>query len=181
MSGSQPDSNNDMMARSPRKSLDTREKRKRFLKIHVNHRSWKDTPFVSFTSCHRELQKVANLRYKRPGRGSQTITVVDPRVRMRCSLPLLNIESEMEFYGVENPYANVDHSDHYLCLWEVRDSEIVGHWDWEDLKDNPNWHEDTIMPAVQQFRERAQMEHSAEAFDMSGLLDSIDSEHFQLL
>ncbi len=54
----------------------------------------------------------------------------------------------MEYYDVANPYnkTNEYYKDHYICLWEATDKEIVGHWQWEDLVENENWYEEIVIP-----------------------------------
>ncbi|KAF4966063.1 hypothetical protein FSARC_6189 [Fusarium sarcochroum] len=156
-SGSQPDEiSGAMYARALKLPLNTFEARKSSLQIHIDHKNWKPTPYISFTSSPAALRDLANYRKHRPYRDSQTITVIDPAVRLQAGWPIICFGDEMRHYGTEDPYGMADEElrSHYLCLWRVLESEIVGHWNWDDLSSNPNWYRDTILPAFREFREQ---------------------------
>lgn len=167
-SGSQPDAMGRMFSRSPRERLDTAKARKNFLAIHADHKIWHATPFISFTQSSNELQENAERRIQR--RGSQTITALNPNVRAKNNLPILNMDKEMRFYGVPDPYgkSNEYYKNHHVCLWEVTEEEVVGHWAWEDLLEVDHWYEKVILPA---FKRHNDNYLSRGAFNMSALLD----------
>jgi hypothetical protein len=149
-SGSQPDDENCMISRAPRQRLDTLESRKTSLTTHINHRDWTPTPYISFTTSAAAVQELADWRVRR--RGAQTLTVLDPNARIADGLPILDIAAEMDHYGIPDPYgrSNQYYMDHYLCLWEVTEREIVGHWQWNDLIANEQWYHEIILPAFQE-------------------------------
>ncbi|KAF3484304.1 uncharacterized protein GIQ15_03628 [Arthroderma uncinatum] len=167
-SGSQPDAMGRMFSRSPRERLDTATTREKFLAIHADHKRWDPTPFISFTQSPDELQENAKRRAQK--RGSQTITALNPNVRAKNGLPILNMDKEMRFYGVPDPYgkSNEYYKNHYVCLWEVAKEEIVGHWEWADLLETDHWYEDIILPT---FKTHNRNYFGGGAFDMSALLD----------
>lgn len=152
MSGSQPDDAGRMLARDPRCRLDRDEARAKTLAKHANHKIREDTPYISFTNSPQSLQDLANWRTNNKNRGDQWIVVVDPRVRFELRLPILQYSEEMRYYSIERPYGRDYWSNHYLCVWEVTPEEVVAFWRWEDLRSNPNWYEEVIVPAVIQSR-----------------------------
>lgn len=177
-SGSQPELSNCMLSRSPREDLDTSEARKGFLATHADHKIWKPTPFISFTSSTEAVQELAYYRTVYTNRGVQTITIVNPNVRFENGLPILDMSAEMSHYGILDPYerSNQYYKDHYLCLWEVTTPEIVGHWQWDDLATNDNWYEEIIMPEFERHNERLFTRPvAAEALDLAGLLNALPS------
>lgn len=157
-SGSQPDDTNRMISRAPRRRLDTFESRKNSLTVHVDHKIWRPTPYISFTTSKEAAQLLAESRSERR-RCQQTLTVVNPNVRIKKGLPILDISAEMDYYEVQDPYgmSNQYYKDHFLCIWEVLEDEIVGHWKWKDLDENPQWYEEIIMPAFKAHEERMKM------------------------
>lgn len=157
-SGSRPNETNCMKSRAPRERLDTFESRKNSLTIHVNHKEWTPTPYISFTTSKAAVQLLAKDRTERRRR-QQTLTVVNPNVRIKKGLPILDISAEMDHYGVQDPYgmSNQYYKDHFLCLWEVLEDEIVGHWEWDDLVANARWYEEIIMPAFKAHDARMKM------------------------
>jgi hypothetical protein len=132
-SGSKPDDENLMMSRAPRQRFDTLKSRRTSLTTHINHSIWEPTPYISFTTSLATVQDLADLRTQR--RGAQTLTVLDPNARIAEGLPILDIRAEMDHYGITDPYgkSNQYYTDHYVCLWEVTEREIIGHWPWDDL------------------------------------------------
>jgi hypothetical protein len=122
-----------MKSRAPRERLDTIESRKDSLTTHVDHGKWIPTPYISFTTSPTAVQELADMRAQR--RGVQTLTIVDPNTRVRNGLPILDLAAEMDHCNIADPYgkSNQYYNDHYLCLWEVTEGEIVGHWQWDDL------------------------------------------------
>lgn len=72
----------------------------------------------------------------------------------------------MEYYDVADPYnkTNEYYKDHYICLWEVTDKEIVGHWQWEDLVENENWYEEIVIPAFRRNRKVVEAEQLSDLF-----------------
>ncbi|KAH6879867.1 hypothetical protein B0T10DRAFT_519951 [Thelonectria olida] len=151
-SRSHPNENNCMRSRHPRKRLDTAESRIDSLTTHIDNRIWEPTPYISFTSAPGAIEKLAGLR-SWPKRGPHTLTVIHPGVRRRKRLPILDVGAEMDHYSIPNPYGRLNeyYKDHYVCLWEVTAAEIVGHWPWNSLSSNPNWYDDVVLPAFEQF------------------------------
>ncbi|KAL3468095.1 hypothetical protein BJX64DRAFT_246868 [Aspergillus heterothallicus] len=160
-----------MLARLPRGRLDTSRARKTFLATHADHGIWEPTPFISFTQSPRELKENVNWRKKK--RGNQTITVVNPNVRIAKGLPVLNMVDEMRHYGVPDPYGRAKeyYKNHYICLWEVTEEEVVGNWEWDDLVKTDRWYEQVILPAFKEHNDRYNAR--SEAFKMSALRDAL--------
>ena len=153
-SGSQPDETGCMKSRAPLQRLDTVESRKTSLTTHLNHKEWTPTPYISFTISPAAIQDLATFRSQRKYRGVQTLTVIDPNTRTRDHLPILGVAAEMDHYEIPDPYgkSNQYYVNHYVCLWQVTEREIVGHWLWDDLVMNEDWYEQIIMPAFRNFR-----------------------------
>lgn len=170
-SGSKPSSTGIMLSRSPRERLDTPRARKEFLTIHADHQKWDDTPFISFTQSPQELQDTAELR--EPRRGYQTITVLNPNVRAKKGLPILNMDAEMRYYGIPDPYgkSNKYYKNHYVCLWEVTEEEFIGNWLWEELLRTDRWYEQVILPAFERHNDKHLVNNGA--LNMSDLRDAL--------
>ena len=153
ISGSKPESasGNRMRARLRRGVLATQDARKTSLASHADQGSWKNTPYISFTSSPTAAVRLANQRHN-TRRGDQNLVVIDPGHRLRQGLPILDMGKETEWYGVKNPYREDYYSDHYLCLWEVTPTEVVGTWSWDDLRKDQGWYENIIMPAFEMHR-----------------------------
>ena len=75
------------------------------------------------------------MRSQRKYRGIQTLTVIDPDTRLRNGLPILDIAAEINHYNIPDPYRkSIEYyNGYYLCLWQVTEKEVVGHWQWNDL------------------------------------------------
>ncbi|KAE8371535.1 hypothetical protein BDV26DRAFT_286704 [Aspergillus bertholletiae] len=142
VSGSQPSESGKMLARRP--------------PIHANHRIWEPTPFISFTQSPQELQNNVNWRKKKRG-----------------SIPVLNMVGEMHHYGVPDPYdkAYEYYENHYICIWEVTEEEVVRNWEWDDLLKTDRWYEQVILPAFKVHND--QYDADSEAFKMSTLRDAL--------
>jgi len=153
-----------MLARASRMDLSTRQARKTTLEIHADHKKWEPTPYISFTDSPAGIKTLAQRRRADGRRGDQTLVVIDPRRRFRLGLPILRAEDEMRYYHAEDPYSRryQYYTDHYLCLWEVNPEEVVDTWDWNNLTANQNWYEDTILPALQSFRQSKEQIASTE-------------------
>ena len=146
--GDGPDSRSGAMhARSPRACLDTRTARKHMLTVHADYRIWTPTPFLSFTDSPSDIEVRAEKRLS--SRGSQILTVINGNTRRHKGLPLLKSKDEMMYYGVRDPYSRnyQYYQTEYLCLWEVSVEEIVAHLSWDDVRKDPAWYENTILPA----------------------------------
>ncbi|KAH7118313.1 hypothetical protein EDB81DRAFT_915267 [Dactylonectria macrodidyma] len=151
-SGSQPSERNTMESRDPNKQLDTAESRIKSLTTHINHATWEPTPYISFTSSPQAITKLASLRNHR-NRGPHTLTAIHPRIRRSKQLPILDVEAEMNHYNIPDPYhrSKEYYKGHYVCIWKVTEAEIVGHWSWDALNQNPDWYDDIVLPAFEQF------------------------------
>lgn len=114
----------------------------------------------------------------------KTLTVVNPNVRLARGLPVIKMETEMRYYGVEDPYENdyTEYKGEYLCLWEVTPDEVVGHWDWEDLVDDPDWFGNVVMPAFVEHNYRFLGELSGQGDrDLANFLDALTVECASLI
>lgn len=70
----------------------------------------------------------------------------------------------MQNYGIPDPYGrgNQYYINHHVCLWQVTEAEIVGHWPWTALEHDSNWYENIIMPAFREFKKIATQPRSAQ-------------------
>ena len=148
-SGSQPDDYGRMNSRAPDERLDTDHLRRNTLTTHINHKVWTPTPYISFTSSREAIEGLAE--WRKVKRGPQTLTVINPSIRLRKGLPILDLAAEMMYYNVSNPYGQQDKYcvDHYICLWQVTKEEIIGHWNWNELVESGDWYQKTVIPAFQ--------------------------------
>jgi hypothetical protein len=149
-SGSQPNTYNRMNSRSPDRPLNTIEARQTTLTTHINHEDWTPTPYISFTSSPAVIEDLA--KWRKAKRGTQTLTAINPNIRLGSGLPILDLDTEMEHYKISNPYGNRGKYsvDHYICLWQVTDEEIIGHWNWDKLVESGQWYQDIVKPAFQE-------------------------------
>ncbi|KAI0400674.1 hypothetical protein F4802DRAFT_619741 [Xylaria palmicola] len=106
-------------------------------------------PYLSFTCNPANISALGNTFPEM----SWTLTVIDPDTRVRNRLPTLHFKTEAEEYCPE--VAHTINPDEYLCLWEVTTAEVVGHWDWDILKNDKFWYENTVRPTYWQFLEKA--------------------------
>jgi hypothetical protein len=138
-----------MSSRAPDQRLDTFEARRTTLSTHINHKNWTPTPYISFTSSPPAIEELA--KWRKTKRGAQKLTVINPNIRLRNGLPILDLAAEMEYYGISNPYGERDRYcvDHYICLWQVTEEEIIGHWNWDELVKPVNWYQEIVQPAFQ--------------------------------
>jgi hypothetical protein len=162
-----------MLSRDPRRPLRTWESRKEALKTHANHRIWDPTPFISFTTDASAIGDLAEMRTER--RGMQTLTVINPNVRVRDRLPILDMAAEMSHYGVCNPYGRtLYYRNHYLCLWEVTEAEVIRSWAWDDLMKKANWYKEIVLPAFKEHDLKLNCATLGEQnFDLSSLGDAL--------
>ena len=60
----------------------------------------------------------------------------------------------MNYYSIPDPYrqGNQYYINHYVCLWEVTQDEIVACWPWDELAGSENWYKDIVIPKFDQFR-----------------------------
>lgn len=175
-SGSNPNRDGRMLSRSPNQPLTTEQARKTSLAIHLNHRIWRPTPYISFTKSARAIEDLAKWRSTR--RGDQTLTVIDPATRLGNGLPILDIAAEMKHYDIPDPYNKgmEYYVDHYVCLWEATAEEIVGHYKWEELADNKDWFDDIIAPGFRKFKRKKKSQSISiglSTFDMSTIMESL--------
>jgi hypothetical protein len=177
-SGSQPDGHN--RCRNHLISFLTQSKLVNTLTIHLDNKKWLPTAYISFTTSASAIKDLATSRIDRR-RGVQTLTVINPAARLSNGLPLLNVAAEMEYYRIPDPYNSGSryYIDHYVCLWEVTEEEIVDHYKWEELAKTTNWYEDVIMPAFRKSSRRKKSNSTstrASAFDMSTMMESLPSK-----
>ncbi|GJN84547.1 hypothetical protein PLIIFM63780_008104 [Purpureocillium lilacinum] len=151
-SGSQPDESG-MRAYASRKRLDTAGTREKTLAQHIYYGNKEPTPYISFTSLPKAIEKLARRRDTNKNRGPHRLVAINPGVRRAKGLPVLDVGAEMEHYGIEDPYCDSDYyENHYACLWEVTPEEIVGQWTWKKLMKNnkEDWYKEIVLPAFQQ-------------------------------
>ena len=151
-SGSQPGKCGRLISRDPHTVLDTHHARRTSLSRHLRHSDPTPGPYISFTSSPAEIEALARMRSKR-GRGPQVLTLIDPNRRASYGLPTLAVVPEMKHFRIPTPYgeAEVFYKNHYVCLWQVTKPEIVGHWDWNELKKTDDWYYEIIKPAFARF------------------------------
>lgn len=151
LSGSQPLRDIGMLCRAPNMQLDTAEARKPTLARHLDHREWIPGPYISFTTSPEAIEALALMRAKR---GSQILTVIDPNTRVRKGLPVLDVAAEMDYYDIPDPYGRSKeyYINHFVCLWQVTEAEIIGNWDWDSLADNRDWYREIIIPTFEKFK-----------------------------
>lgn len=169
-SGSHPDLSKRILARLPREQLGSRQSREKALTTHADYQRWEPTPFISFTPSISALQEFLSRRKWKSF--SRRLTVINPNVRTAKGLPMLEMESELRYYEVPDPYRReyLYYKDEYLCLWEITPDEVVGHWDWDNLIENEHWYEEEILPAFENHDEEFQRRNQSEAiFDVSTL------------
>ena len=67
---------------------------------------------------------------------------------------MLDLSVEMDYYNVPNPYGAKGKycQNHFLCLWQVTEHEVIGHWDWNELVKSEDWYGQIVMPAFRAFR-----------------------------
>ncbi|KAL4788503.1 hypothetical protein BJX76DRAFT_353256 [Aspergillus varians] len=174
VSGSPLLKNDRMFARLRRQSLDTREDRVEYLKIHADYQRWEPTPFISFTDSEVTIEELANKRPKSQKRGPHTLTVINPNVRHHLGLPILQMKTELLHYRVPDPYGRgyALYKREYLCLYEVTPQEVVGKWDWDDLLHEKNWYQAIILPAFTEHDKKFQAA-KAGLMDMAILQDAL--------
>ncbi|KAI0120609.1 hypothetical protein BJ170DRAFT_589088 [Xylariales sp. AK1849] len=152
-SGRQPTPGIGMLSRDPDMQLDTAEVRKTTLARHLDHREWIPGPYISFTMSPEAIEALALMKAKR---GLQTLTVIDPNTRVKNGLPVLDVAAEMDHYDIPDRYgkSKEHYIDHYVCLWQVTEAEIIAHQNWSDLANNPNWYQEIIMPLFEHSNDR---------------------------
>ncbi|KAG6361348.1 hypothetical protein INS49_009573 [Diaporthe citri] len=135
--------------------LDTYEKRKSSLAKHLDYEHWTPGPYISFTSSPAVIQGYVMKRSGR-SRGPHTLTVIDPSKRISMGLPILDVLAEMQSYRIPDPYGRGNQYcfGEHVCLWQVIEAEIVGHFPWDYLEQKDNWYQDIILPAFREFTEQ---------------------------
>ncbi|KIX00241.1 uncharacterized protein Z518_10380 [Rhinocladiella mackenziei CBS 650.93] len=65
----------------------------------------------------------------------------------------------MRHDGVDDPYNQGYryYRNHYLCLWEVTEEEIVGHYVWNDFDGDRRWYENIVLPAFKAHEQKRLM------------------------
>jgi len=83
----------------------------------------------------------------------------------------------MKHYDITNPYGKRDQYciDHYICLWQATENEIIGHWEWNELARAKDWYKDIVMPA---FRNSNQGPvPKAKSSDLSIIMDRLSCRY----
>lgn len=101
-SGSHPDQPGRMLARLPREWLGSQESRKEYLATHADNQIWEPTPFISFSASASGLLRFLS---RRKGASSpKTLTAMNPNVRIAYGLSMVEMESELKYHEVRDPY-----------------------------------------------------------------------------
>ncbi|KAB5569981.1 hypothetical protein GE09DRAFT_692267 [Coniochaeta sp. 2T2.1] len=154
VSGSNPTKDGRMISRAPEMRLDNAEARQASLAKHLDHSDWTPGPYISFTTSPAMIETLVRMRVDK--RGAQTLTVIDPNIRIRNGLPVLDLAAEMDYYNIPDPYGKSKeyYLNHHVCLWQVTKAEIVDHWDWASLAGNEYWYQEISIPAFETFAAR---------------------------
>jgi hypothetical protein len=139
-----------MLARDPTLRLDTFEIRKETLQSHLSTIDKRATPYISFLADPKKLE--LEIQRKQVEGRSQRVTLVDPQARLRLRLPILRFADEFQHYKLYNPTRIDVLTSHWICLWEVTPDEVVWTWDWDDLKGNPQWYQEIVLPVLLRFQ-----------------------------
>ena len=67
--------------------------------------------------------------------------------------------------------SNEYYKNHYICLWEVTEEEVIGKWKWDDLLKTDRWYERVILPAFKEHNGKYDV--SDRVFKMSALRDAL--------
>lgn len=171
----QLDESKQMTARASGATLSTYESRKSALSKHADWWIYKDTPFISFVSSASSLETFLTRRFNDH---AKKITVINPNVRIARGVPVINMEAEMKYYGVQDPYGNgyIYYKDEFLCLWEVSPDEIVGCWKWRDLDRDRDWYGNIVLPAFVEHNERFLGEMERREFGMAKVFGDLTKE-----
>lgn len=95
-------------------------------------------------------------------------------IKERLTYP--DVIAEMEYYNIVDPYgkSNQYYNGHYVCLWQVTERKIVGHWRWDVLVTHQDWYRAIIMPAFWQHRKKVvPLAPQDELFGLSATLDQL--------
>lgn len=115
-----------MMSRAPHQRLDTEKSRKTPLAIHIYHKVWEPTPYISFRTSPSAIQDLADWRTQR--RGAQTLAIINPDARIAAGLPILDTGAEIDHYRITGK------SNEYCILSISSENKII-----EGLVDPPNY------------------------------------------
>lgn len=116
--------------------LDTPEKRKDLIEIHI---SWKAplTPFISATESAEEVELIRvpwMQERQKPNDPHTHLTIINPNAVLANGKPLLSSKEEQRFYGVEKTHNNRYSRHEWLCLFSVTEDEIAGTWHWDTIE-----------------------------------------------
>ncbi|KAJ5455615.1 uncharacterized protein N7458_003879 [Penicillium daleae] len=148
-----------------------------------------ETPVLNETLVHQLLQVNNPNPYLEENSGRSWASFPQPA----WSGPLLRISTEskasqpdesnrMVARASRSPLSTREGRGEYLCLWEVTPDEVVGHWDWEDLVDDPDWFGNVVMPAFVEHNYRFLGELSGQGDrDLANFLDALTVECASLI
>ncbi|KAI1659178.1 hypothetical protein F4813DRAFT_387887 [Daldinia decipiens] len=91
---------------------------------------------------------------ERPHARNRRVTAIDPNIRIKNGLPVIDVEAEIKHYRIKPLYAKSEGyaKGHCMFLWQVTKDEIVGSRKWTDLEEgDKNWYNNIIMPAYRKF------------------------------
>ncbi|KAL4940779.1 hypothetical protein BDV06DRAFT_223792 [Aspergillus oleicola] len=126
-----------------------------------------DTPFIALQECPRCAD--AGMSGWTPSQGHiKTMTVVNPNVALhkKGDHQVLDLRSQLRHYGLTDVAEG--HPEElggwYIYLDQIAKEHIVGHWPWDELKDNERWYEDIVLPAFKAHEKmfRAGLERKAD-------------------
>ena len=150
--GSQPSESGRMLSRVPRERLDTSKARKTFLAVHADHKN--GNLLRSHSRSHRQSYKI--MPNGESGKEAVNDYGVNPNARMKNGFSIRNMDAEMRYYGIPDPYGKLNkyYRNHCICLWEVTEEEVVGYWEWDDLLKTDCWYKQVTLPAFKRHNEK---------------------------
>ncbi|KAJ5108846.1 hypothetical protein N7456_005521 [Penicillium angulare] len=118
---------------------------KKELKRHGRYKNRKPTPFISFDTSPKAIEALAN-KQNNPRR-KQWLTVINPAIRMKKGLPILNVDTARNYFTSQNcRSSSKSRKSNFICLWEVTCEEIVETWSWDDLCEDEDWYNNIVLP-----------------------------------
>jgi hypothetical protein len=133
-------------------------------------------PFISTSTDAKEMG--ARAAFLEPlvadSQGLRThkilLTLIDPRTRLRFGDPVINFYDEAVRSKLDT--TQIDRSE-WLCLWGVTPLEVVWTWDWDELKSDSEWYENTVEPALRKFQKNRERPKNKASNDQGREDDSL--------
>jgi hypothetical protein len=128
--------------------LDSYDARKLRITRHSEWGQRRKTPFISFTSSHKEIveDRVPHFQERQKDKkilDNTKLTLINTRARLAAGLPILRMKMELKHYKVINRYGDPFKPDYqgksfyehdYLMLFRVPQEQIVRTWAWRDIE-----------------------------------------------